>query len=295
MRKIFEQYGPVAYVSLPRFRTSRQIKEFAFVEFETHASVLKAINSFAQFGGALNMSSDPEKLGSVTAYLREQDSDGNATSSAQKPPSEDPPKPTESDENNVKEDVSDEPTCKRAKMTSSPSTTEANPQPNNEQPENEHVTEEDVDDEDEAAKKKVRRKKSTSKHHPKTSGEQQLDASFNTLRITTKIEWKRLRNKYLNQQREKIKLLNAKRRPRSNQSPNEEARGGSKRNDKINFYGAEKEQAECLVPMECDQKRGKPVFARKTVDSGNTKKTPLLPFEEGVIVKVHYILNSISN
>lgn len=35
VRKMFEAYGPVAYVSLPKFRSSQQIKEFAFVGEQT--------------------------------------------------------------------------------------------------------------------------------------------------------------------------------------------------------------------------------------------------------------------
>lgn len=297
---MFEQYGPVAYVSLPRFHTSRQIKEFAFVEFETHASVLKAINSFAKFGGALNMSSDPEKLGSVTAYLREKETEGSPANIdvPLTTNSEGGPKLAEAQQPVQKESVSEEPTAKRVKISSAvsevvPEISETDTKANqvnqpSELSDNEKIaeaTEEELDDEDEAAKKKVRRKKSTSKH-PKTSNEQQLDASVNTLRITTKIEWKRLRNKYLNQQRENIKQLNAARRAKSYKSPSDDSKGGSKRNDKINFYGAEKEVADSLVPMEVEHNTTKKtVFARKTVDSKN-KKTPVLPFEEGIIVKV---------
>lgn len=277
-------------MSLPRFRTSRQIKEFAFVEFEAHGSVLKAINSFAQFGGALNMSSDPDKLGSVTAYLREKETEAGGTSSVVPATATvRAAEPVKSDET-VKGELCVEPTSKRAKL-STDETVEPDTKPVD-LSETEQVmesTDKEVDDEDEAAKKKVRRKKSTSKHHPKTAGEQQLDASVNTLRITTKIEWKRLRNKYLNQQREKIKLMNAaNRRPRSQRSPNnDEVRGGeAKRNDKINFYGAEKEMTDCLMPVENSQRVSKPVFARKTVDAGNKTAPPVLPFEEGVIVKV---------
>lgn len=304
---MFEQYGPVAYVSLPRFRTSRQIKEFAFVEFENHASVLKAINSFAEFGGALNMSSDPDKLVSVTAYLREKQAEGTADKNST---SLEPSVEQREETNGIEQEelLFGEPSSKRSKIDTTASATNTEPESSSQVP---VVTEEDdeevADAEEDAAKKKVRRKKSTSKHHPKSSGEHQLDASVNTLRITTKIEWKRLRNKYLNQQREKIKQLKAQRRPRPHLVAGDDVAmptksAVAKRNEpeakinrnpkKINFYGAHKEVGNVMVD-ELLVKHGNKVNSsssdlaepRKTIDAV-IHKAPLFNFEEGIIAKV---------
>lgn len=305
----------MAYVSLPHFRSSHQIKEFAFVEFESRASVLKAINSFAQFGGALNMSSDPEKLVSVTAYLREQEEGDN------KMPAEE----QKSSQGCVKQvpliELDEEPATKKVKLASpdTPSAMVADTadrELNKEQGDDKLLLDNDAEanedaeeEEDDATKKKVRRKKSTSKHHTKSSGEQQLDASVNTLRITTKLEWKRLRNKYLNQQREKVKQLKKQlwlqqkpTRPKGPPPANKEikseglvvvTRGSRAKSEgkinrnpkKINFYGANKDVGlagnEEAVRGKAES-GGKPLKIEKPV----TERTPLFSYEPGIIAKV---------
>lgn len=72
VRQQFKQFGNVAYVSLPKFRTSGRIKEFGFVEFEDKSSVTKCLNAFHQFDGVIG-DSLPENLKSVVAYMKEKD------------------------------------------------------------------------------------------------------------------------------------------------------------------------------------------------------------------------------
>lgn len=73
VRQQFKQFGNVAYVSLPKYRTSGRIKEFGFVEFEEKSSVAKCINAFRQFDGVIGDKQEPEHLKSVVAYMKEQD------------------------------------------------------------------------------------------------------------------------------------------------------------------------------------------------------------------------------
>lgn len=73
VRQQFKQFGNVAYVSLPKYRTSGRIKEFGFVEFEEKSSVAKCINAFRQFDAVIGDSQEPENLKSVVAYMKEQD------------------------------------------------------------------------------------------------------------------------------------------------------------------------------------------------------------------------------
>lgn len=40
---VFGQYGTVAYVSIPRYKSNKKIKGFAFVEFEEASSAVKCI------------------------------------------------------------------------------------------------------------------------------------------------------------------------------------------------------------------------------------------------------------
>ena len=42
VRGVFTQFGNITYVSLPRYRTSGDMKGFAFVEFETVGGAAKA-------------------------------------------------------------------------------------------------------------------------------------------------------------------------------------------------------------------------------------------------------------
>jgi RNA recognition motif-containing protein len=42
----FLEFGPVAYVSIPKFRNSSRVKGFAFVEFESKETVRKVLDSF---------------------------------------------------------------------------------------------------------------------------------------------------------------------------------------------------------------------------------------------------------
>lgn len=73
VRQQFQQFGNVAYVSLPRYRTSGRIKEFAFIEFEDKSSVVKCIEAFRQFNAVIGDTQNPENLKSVVAYVKEQE------------------------------------------------------------------------------------------------------------------------------------------------------------------------------------------------------------------------------
>lgn len=306
VRKIFEAYGPVAYVSLPKFRTSQQIKEFAFVEFENRSSVLKAINAFKDFGGILNMESDPERLISVTSYLKEQQENGNVEeSTAQLQIAGDP---INDNNNEDEDDDKEEATSNIDEQSESASVTVSESVADlADLSDADSVTfgglakrakydgvEDDEDDDvntakmtttskgsgDENTRKKVRRKKTTAKHH-KAIAEEQSKNSINTLRITTKLEWKRLRNKYLNHQREQIKELKkqlwADRKPaRPVQPPPLKEKKIIKNPRNINFYGAIKESKE-----EEDITEVAPINVL-------LEKKPLFSYEPGIIVKVHF-------
>lgn len=63
----------MAYVSLPKYKSSGRIKEFAFVEFEHKSGVERCINAFQQFDGVIDSSYNPEKMKSVVTYEKEQE------------------------------------------------------------------------------------------------------------------------------------------------------------------------------------------------------------------------------
>lgn len=74
IKNLFKQFGTVAYVSLPKYRRSGKIKEFAFVEFEDVSSVDRCLTAFKDFDGIIDgNNSQPEQLLSVKAYVKEQE------------------------------------------------------------------------------------------------------------------------------------------------------------------------------------------------------------------------------
>lgn len=113
----FSNFGPVVYVSLPRYKVSKKIKEFAFIEFEKEDSVDKAMKYFKEFGGCLCLeSTNPSKLMSVTTYIKEQNNEDGVEdeSAVEEPPckkfkSEDCEDPTaeEETETEIKDDKDD--------------------------------------------------------------------------------------------------------------------------------------------------------------------------------------------
>lgn len=130
-------------------------------------------------------------------------------------------------------------------------------------------------------RKKVRRKKTAAKHH-KLQVEENVENLINTVRITTKLEWKRLRNKYLNHQREQIKEL--KKQLWADRKPKTKAVAPVQQKDKkiiqntrnINFYGAIKETKD-------DEDMSEVPPINKLLD-----KKPLFSYEPGIIVKIHF-------
>lgn len=313
VRKVFEAYGPVAYVSLPKFRISQQIKEFAFVEFEQRASVARALKAFGEFSGVLSMESDPQRLCSVTSYLKEQQED--CSDEVSKCESNDGPNGVEasgtieSERVGNESDSDGEPSTKRVKCNEGDDAADSK--------------------DDDANRKKVRRKKTTAKHHKELPAAEQhaAEMSLVALRITTKLEWKRLRNKYLNHQREQIKMMKkemwaarkssmiaaaavaapivpsssvsaaaAKQEEEVPQQNKRQQRQQRRHPKNINFYGAIKEDG-AAVADEIDEDVGDAAVDAAVAPSSVTigkqtaenRRPPLFVYESGIIVKVHFV------
>lgn len=280
VRNQFKQFGPIAYVSLPKYRLSGKIKEFAFIEFEQKSSVERCISAFRQFDGVINSNYEANKIQSVTTYLKEQDEldqQKDASTSQLDEKMDDGEKPlvssevpaTESDVNADLEcatDMSDvdslpstashPPPAKRAKLMSEAeeSTGEnesATERSNDTEKESISVAETDGDadkqddadfDEDEShgdqtgkrRRRKRRKAKSANIAHSSNSQDlvhpaqvvednqmESLNNSLKLLRVATKVEWKRLRNKYLALQREQytqLKKIYAQQQPPSSRN-----------------------------------------------------------------------------
>ncbi|PNF30606.1 hypothetical protein B7P43_G06138 [Cryptotermes secundus] len=68
LKEVFSAYGKVAYVSLPKYRSSGKIKGFAFVEFDTPEEANKTLEAFGARGCRLSSQIAPEKLCSISTY-----------------------------------------------------------------------------------------------------------------------------------------------------------------------------------------------------------------------------------
>ncbi|XP_058125531.1 la-related protein 7 [Anopheles ziemanni] len=323
VRNVFSAYGKVAYVSLPTFKHSKKIKEFGFVEFEEEASVQKALKAFQTFGGVLAFeTTDPAKMASIKTFDQEkreleQQSTGGLLSMTEGK-SEDEihvgsPGIKEEEQFVVKQEnetdpqpgeESLEPPAKKIKTdTSEGEDTQDESHTDLEDPteEEENETEKEAEKDESApstkqvstaqeGKKKCRQRKGCST----IKKELQLDDKMYELKIMTKQEWRRLRNKYLNLQRNEAKKLKKlfahsdkhpqRGHPKTNAS---NVVGGIamksiKSSPRVNFYGA--------MPIEDDQSEMEEAVHQPEMadESVALTKQPLFSFEPGLIVSVKF-------
>ncbi|XP_076249186.1 la related protein 7 [Calliopsis andreniformis] len=68
LSSLFSQYGPVVYVSVPRYKHNRKIKGFAFIEFDTPESARKCMKAFQKKGCVLPSHTAPNELLSITTF-----------------------------------------------------------------------------------------------------------------------------------------------------------------------------------------------------------------------------------
>uniref|UniRef100_A0A182JRD2 Uncharacterized protein n=1 Tax=Anopheles christyi TaxID=43041 RepID=A0A182JRD2_9DIPT len=338
VRNVFSSYGSVAYVSLPTFRNSRKIKEFGFVEFDEEASVQKALKAFQTFGGVLAYeTTDPAKMASIKTYEPEKrepvekqgegsevkiskkrtimeqpiqsltDSMAEADSIKQEEGSDEPPvkrhkiDPTSDEDEDTQDDQQSEREGNEGKADP---TSEDEFQSDQEEPVGEQdnkdgtelLQDEGQDVKQDGGKKKCRQRKGCSI----IKKELQLDDKVYELKIMTKKEWRRLRNKYLNLQKEEAKKL---KRLFHQTDKQHHQRGGHpktttsnpnggiaiksiKSSPRVNFYGA--------MPVEDEEQTDpdgtvshllQPEAAEESVAMG---KRPLFSFEPGLIVSVKF-------
>lgn len=262
VRNQFKQFGQIAYVSLPKYRLSGKIKEFAFIEFEQKSSVERCISAFREFDGVINSNYEANKIQSVTTYLKEQDEldrisfsehpfDQTVSMRDEASSARDEATSVKDEASSVRDKASPEsaqpPPAKRAKLTSdvdeerstngeelsingeAGSLINSGEELSNNGEAGSLVNSGD-DGGDSAANytretgKRRRRKRRKAKsaniahssnshdpvHHMQVVEDNQMENLINSLkllRVATKIEWKRLRNKYLALQREQYAQL----------------------------------------------------------------------------------------
>ncbi|XP_058059466.1 la-related protein 7 [Anopheles bellator] len=320
VRNVFSSYGKVAYVSLPKFKHSKKIKEFGFVEFEEETSVQKALKTFETFGGVLAYeAADAGKMASIKSYEQDklaqlqtgaetivQNEGGSTTTVNVEVKPESNPELAQSAEQSVVPDEEDsvEPPPKRIKTDTdcdedeSQDGPQAEVEPHKSVDSVEQVNEQKLEPVDDVTiahgKKKCRQRKGCSTMQK----ELQLDDKVYELKIMTKKEWRRLRNKYLNLQRDeaiKLKRLFAQSekhhqrgQSKSNASGVGNGKSGSggmksiKSSPRVNFYGAMPVDEEHPGAEGCNDE------PEVTETSAAMSKHPLFSFEPGLIVGIKF-------
>lgn len=207
--KIFSKYGKVDYVSIPKYKSGK-VKGFAFVEFEKPEYATKALEEFEKEGLCLTSQMNPEQLCSIATFeedkpeVKEQAGQQEEENEAEK--NEDKKAKKRKNKETKEEKKEEEPEEKKIKKDETKSENEnTNADGDHANNENNNCNAGDqVIDENEAGpvKKKKNRKKKKS-HKMKYVD----DIKLYGLHILSKTDWKRLRNKYLNIQKEKMKRL----------------------------------------------------------------------------------------
>lgn len=293
MHNVFSSYGTVAYVSLPRYRKSKKIKEFAFVEFEKKSDVQKTLNVFEEFGGVFGKNKDPDELQSITTYLIEQEEAKEENEENEKETDDKDAVEPQTEEENLSppptkrakiEETDNKPSIVDEEKTAAVETTESEMDISiaagtvdslEEQDSAEDIADENVAEVEGQKKKKkrMRRKK------PETRKDATATDSFLDLKIMTKQDWKRLRNKYLNLQREKIKQVKQQLRQRHFDKKSSNKGQSKKMTPNINFYGGNSDDV-----LESESS----TVVTDNQETVALNKTPLFSFESGLIVSIKF-------
>lgn len=334
---------------MPKYRSGR-IKEFAFIEFEQMASVEKCLNAFSQFNGVINRHYQPEKMLSVTSFLKEQ-MENDAESKDNEPPGADGPTevekkaaPSSTDADGLSEcitDVSDgeslpsvtsqAPPVKRLKLPNAAESEDANldeletasnvQSEDHSKDEKGDGTEEGPEESSARRRRRKRRKNRAANGNSMNANEQLIDSgeleamnnSINLLRVASKTEWKRLRNKYLTIQREQYAQLRKvyaqnsqplKSSQKASTLPpmprpviikNKPAPSTQICTRNINFYGANDDQSADVpsavegAELEAPHERPKKLQKKNSGSlAEHLVKRPLFEYEPGLIVKVSF-------
>ncbi|XP_055841511.1 la-related protein 7 [Episyrphus balteatus] len=265
VKNMFSRFGPIAYVSLPRYSRSKKIKEFGFIEFEEESSVDKAVKAFRQFNGVLCMeTSDPAELISVKSFIREQNQEKKDQEERK------------GKKRRISSESSSQTDSKRSKLDSADegaTSTAAE-------------TDDQTDNDGEGSKRRKRKhKKKKKKLNP--DEEANPDADFVEIRVLPKKDWKRLRNKYLNMQREKTAELKrmAWKNSQNEMDTTKPVEKPTKKLEKMNmnFYGAGNENDENQAAKFNDRSNDSPKL------NPAIEKAPLFSYEPGLIVEAGFL------
>lgn len=271
LKELFSRFGKVVYVSLPRYKKSQKIKQFGFVEFEEKESIIKAINTFKRCDNVLQYAIvKAENLLSIATHEKETE---------EKAEDKNDEKSEEKVEKVEDEMESDEPPTKKVKVDEESDKVEEMQEESETETskvsEKETEDEEKHDDEDGTIKKK----KKNRKHKKKSKSNTLVDQHILAMKIMRKKDWKKMRNEYLNMERQKAKEIKKILRDSYNKRNNNKIQESPKishlstASPKINFYNY-----------------GSPIGQeeRNEPEPIETNQTSGLIFTQGVIVNIKF-------
>ncbi|XP_054260397.1 la-related protein 7 [Macrosteles quadrilineatus] len=203
LTKVFSEFGPVDYISLPRYSHSGKFKGFAFIEFRDPECAKKALEALTAKGCCLSPHMAPEELLSVKSFdANDRFQPNKKISDVKEPPAkkenkrkhdsdETAKKPSNEDE--TKEPDDKEPLEKKQKLDDE----------GTKKKEDSSVPEEETEEVTEANSTKLQKKRKRKKKLKKDK----VTASSLGLRVLSKKEWRQLRNRYLNMQKKVMTVL----------------------------------------------------------------------------------------
>jgi len=199
LQSIFSSFGKVDYLSIPRFHNGR-CKGFAFVEFDTPETTKSVLEEFKRLGYYMPHDIPPHELLSVVVYNQEKKVD---TKEGVKETCEVEKKETSQKKGSKRKIPSGESEipeeAKKPKIESQEKSSESQ-DPAQGIVSGDNSENNSVDGTVEIKKKKNRKKKKKPKKIDATS-------AISGFQFLSKKDWKKLRNQYLNAQRQKMVLL----------------------------------------------------------------------------------------
>lgn len=217
IRQVFGGYGTIDYISVPRFHRSGRPKGFAFVEFKTPEMANTALEAFGALECKIAPTIDPGQLQSIKTF---EGNSGEQEAEKSENKSERDTQNGDKESKNAKtmeaygeeekgkkrkldDDATEEANEKKRKVGDDEDTSDNIAQQEESMDAHENKPQDGIADEEEPSASGKKSKKKKRKRNKK--GKEVIDSIY--LRVMSKEDWKKLRNKYLNTQRENMKLL----------------------------------------------------------------------------------------
>lgn len=273
LKSLFSKYGKVNYISLPRYKKSRQIKQFCFVEFDDVQSVQNVLTGFKKFDAVLQFTAvKPENLLSIATFESKTDENDEHEPPAKKIKLNNETDGEVKDEQQI--DVNEAHDLKKEEEEDECDDHEIEENPNDGE-------EMDKAEETNAVDDVTTKKKKLRKHKRNQSKKKFIDERMMAMKVMKRSDWKKTRNAYLNLERQKAKEIKKILRDsynKRNDHKNQQfppASTSTKASPKISFYGSPNERSD-----EAHEQATESIF--ESYQSGNLNFTP------GCIVNIKF-------